>query len=96
VSTVQTTTEQTQESVSQEKKSSKKKNASKGLKVKSRGSAVNLKNTLAKKNDERIIIGVNTKKKNSISVPEKTIIDKSNKNVKTTIKENTIKKNKRC
>ncbi|KAF0751576.1 Uncharacterized protein FWK35_00023445 [Aphis craccivora] len=92
VSTAQTTSEQTQESVSQEKKLSKKKNASKGSKVKSRGPAVNVKNTLAKKNGERIIIGVNTKKKNSISVPEKTIINKSNKNVKTITKENTIEK----
>ncbi|XP_025195882.1 uncharacterized protein LOC112595026 [Melanaphis sacchari] len=88
VSTVQATTEQTQEPVSQEKKLSKKKNASKGPKVKSRGpAAVNVKNTLAKKNGERIIIGVKTMKKNSIGVPEKSILDKSNKNVKTTVKD---------
>jgi len=88
VSTIQTTTEQTQEPVSQEKKLSKKKNASKGPKVKSRGPVVNIKNTLTKKNNEKIIIGVNTRKKNSISVPEKSIKDnKLHQNVKTSIKD---------
>jgi len=89
VSAVQTTTEQTQEPAAQEKKSSKKKNASKGLKVKSRGTAaVNVKNGQANKNGERIIIGVNTKKKNSTTVPDKSITDKSsNKNAKIVIKE---------
>ncbi|XP_015379929.1 PREDICTED: uncharacterized protein LOC107173775, partial [Diuraphis noxia] len=89
VPAVQTTTEQTQEPAAQEKKTSKKKNASKGLKVKSRGTvAVNIKNGLAKKNGERIIIGVNTKKKNSTAVPDKSITDKSsNKNAKIIIKD---------
>ncbi|XP_022177236.1 uncharacterized protein LOC111038442 [Myzus persicae] len=86
VSAVQTTTEQTQEPAFQEKKLSKKKNASKGLKAKSRGPVVNVKNAQVKKNGERIIIGVNTKKKNSIAVPEKLITDKSNENGKTIIK----------
>jgi len=87
VSAVQTTTEQTQEPASQEKKSSKKKNVSKGLKVKSRGTAVNVKNAPAKKNGERVIIGVNTKKKNSTVVLDKSITDKSNKNAKLIIKD---------
>jgi len=87
VSAVQTTIEQTQEPASQEKKSSKKKNPSKGLNVKSRGPAVNVKNVPAKKNGERIIIGVNTKKKNSIAVPDKLTINKSNTNVKTIMKD---------
>lgn len=86
VSAVQTITEQTQEPAFQEKKLSKKKNASKGLKAKSRGPVVNVKNAQVKKNGERIIIGVNTKKKNSIAVPEKLITDKSNENGKTIIK----------
>jgi len=85
VSAVQTTTEQAQESASQDKKPSKQKNAVKGPKVKLRGPAVNGKNTPATKNGERIIIGVNTSKKNSAAVPKKLIIDKSNENIKTTI-----------
>jgi len=105
VSVVQTTTEQTQEPASQEKKSSKKKNTSKGLNAKLRGPAVNVKKAPAKKNGESIIIGVNTKKKSSMAVPDKLIIDKSNENVKdklysskadmkknTVTKENSIKK----
>ncbi|XP_060869694.1 uncharacterized protein LOC132944397 [Metopolophium dirhodum] len=87
VSAVQTTIEQTQEPASQEKKSSKKKNPSKGVNAKSRGPAVNVRNAPAKKNGERIIIGVNTKKKNSTAVPDNRSVDKSNVSVKTIMKD---------
>lgn len=79
VSTVQTTSEQTQDHVSEEKKSLKKKRLNKGLKVKSRVSDTRpvIDKNAPTKNVEKII-SVKTNKKNPDA-----LIHKSKDNVKT-------------